>query len=156
MLSDGTAAPDFILPGSDGSEVREYMLADATREGPVVLVFYPFDFYPPAADLLGELRDRLDQWPAGVSAMGVSRDSAFSHHAFAREAEIPFPLLSDSDGHVSETYGVLAERLEAHGPVPRPAAFVVDARTKIRYAWAGDDPDERPDWDAIGAALDGA
>lgn len=157
MLSDGTAAPDFILPGSDGTDLREYMLADVTREGPVVLAFYPFDFYPAAVEQLQALRDRLEtEWRDDVAAIAVSRDSAFSHHAFAREYDLPFPLLADSDGHVSDTYGVLAGEMEAHGGVSRPAVFVIDATTTVRYAWAGDAPDEQPDWDAVGAAVERA
>ncbi|WP_415380875.1 redoxin domain-containing protein [Halosimplex sp. TS25] len=156
MLSDGDAAPDFILPGTDGEAIREYMLAEHTRDGPVVLAFYLFDFNPACTDQLRALRDAA--WLDGrddVTVLGVSRDSAFSHRALAREHDLPFPLISDSDGAVSERYGVRLDELAGHRDVSNRAVFVIDAATKVRYAWAADDPSEQPDWDEVRAALDG-
>ncbi|WP_459192559.1 redoxin domain-containing protein [Halosimplex sp. J119] len=154
MLTDGTAAPDFILPGTDGEIVREYMLAEHTRDGPVVLAFYQFDFDPACVDQLRGLRDA--EWVdarEGLTVLAVSRDSAFSHRALAREYDLSFPLLSDSDGAVSERYGVRHNELAGHRDVSRRSVFVIDGDTKVRYAWAADEPSEQPDWDAIQAAL---
>ncbi|WP_436927823.1 redoxin domain-containing protein [Halosimplex amylolyticum] len=156
MLTDGDAAPDFILPGTDGDDVREYMLAEHTRDGPVVLAFYLFDFHPACTDELCAIQnlgwfDVRDD----VTVLGVSRDSAFSHRAFAREHDITFPLLADSDGAVSERYGVRLDELAGHRDVSNRAVFVIDAATKVRYAWAAADPSEQPDWDEVRAALDG-
>lgn len=155
MLSAGDAAPDFILPGTDGEDVREYMLAEYTRDGPVVLAFYLFDFHPACTEELCSMQNF--GWfdvREGTTVLGVSRDSAFSHRAFAREYDIDFPLLSDSDGAVSERYGVRYDELAGHRDVSKRAVFVVDGDTKIRYAWAADDPSELPDWDAIRGVLD--
>lgn len=154
MLSDGDAAPDFILPGTDGDEVREFMLADHTRSGPVVLAFYLFDFYPACVEELRTIQT-LD-WFDGdgdTSVIAVSRDSAFSHQAFAREYDIPFPLLSDSDGAVSERYGVRYDELAGHRDVSKRAVFVIDSETMVRYSWVADDPSEQPDWDEVQTAL---
>ncbi|WP_123538737.1 redoxin domain-containing protein [Halosimplex salinum] len=155
MLTDGDAAPDFILPGTDGDEVREYMLAERTRDGPVVLAFYLFDFHPACTDELCAIQnfgwfDVRDD----TTVFGISRDSAFSHRAFAREYDIPFPLLSDSDGAVSERYGVRYDELAGHRDVSKRAVFVVDGETKVRYSWVADDPVEQPDWDEVQAVLD--
>ncbi|WP_436909608.1 redoxin domain-containing protein [Halosimplex marinum] len=155
MLTAGDAAPDFILPGTDGEEVREYMLAEHTREGPVVLAFYLFDFNPDCTDQLCSIGNfgwfdvRED-----VTVLGVSRDSAFSHRAFAREHAIPFPLLSDSDGAVAERYGVRLDEVAGHRDVCNRAVFVVDTDTTVRYAWAADDPEGQPHWEEVRAALD--
>ncbi|QPV63953.1 redoxin domain-containing protein [Halosimplex litoreum] len=155
MLTAGDAAPDFILPGTDGEVVREYMLAEHTREGPVVLAFYLFDFHPACTDELCGIQNlgwfdvRED-----VTVLGISRDSAFSHRAFAREYDIPFPLLTDSDGGVSERYGVRIDELAGHRDVSNRAVFVVDADTRVRYAWAAEDPSTQPRWDEVRTALD--
>lgn len=154
MLSEGDAAPDFILPGTDGETVREYMLAECTRSGPVVLAFYPFDFHPASVELLRSLAP-LDSPNAEreTRVMALSTDSAFSHQAFAIEHGFGFPLVADSDGGVSETYGVLSEGIAGHNVVARPAAFVIDRGTTIRYAWRAGDIDERPDRGTIERAL---
>lgn len=155
MLSDGDAAPDFILPGTDGAEVREYMLAEYTREGPVVLAFYLFDFHPACTEELCALRDL--EWFTllpDTTVLAISTDSAFSHRAFAREYGVEYPLLSDSDGAVSDRYGVLYDEFAGHRVVSKRALFVVDADTRVRYAWAAEDPSELPDWDAVRAVLD--
>lgn len=155
MLSQGDAAPDFILPGTDGETVREYMLAEVTRSGPVVLAFYAFDFHPASVDLLDALA-RLDGPEDRPTArvLAVSTDSAFAHQAFSIEHGIGFPLLADSDGGVSETYDVLSDGIAGHRVVARPAVFLVDDETKVRYAWRADGLEKRPDRAEIERALD--
>jgi peroxiredoxin len=155
MLTEGDAAPDFVLPGTDGDELREYMLAEHTKEGPVVIAFYLFDFHPTCTDELCSLGDlgwfTLDE---DVTAFGVSTDSAFSHRAFAREHGIEFPLLSDDSGAVSDRYGVLSEGYEGHRVVSERAVFVVDEATTVRYAWVAENPGTHPDWDEVRAVLE--
>lgn len=46
MIGIGEAAPDFEIPGTDGSDIELYRLSEYTEDGLVVLVFYPFDFSP--------------------------------------------------------------------------------------------------------------
>jgi peroxiredoxin Q/BCP len=41
---------------------------------------------------------------------GISRDSISSHKKFAEKYDIPFILLSDSDGSVCSLYNVLKEK----------------------------------------------
>ena len=43
MLQVGDAAPDFALQATTGEKI---MLSEALGQGPVVLVFYRFDFGP--------------------------------------------------------------------------------------------------------------
>ena len=42
--------------------------------------------------------------------LGISRDDEASHKAFAEHYELPFPILVDADGSVSEAYGAWGER----------------------------------------------
>jgi len=156
MIVEGDAAPDFVLPGADGDEVREYMLADFTRDGPVVLAFYLFDFHPACTEEICTLQD-LGWFTVHPDAtvLAVGTDSAFSHQAFAREHGIEFPLLSDSDGAISERYGVLYDEFQGHRAVSKRAVFVLDTGMKVRYRWVADDPRELPDWDEIQTVLDG-
>lgn len=155
MLAEGDTAPDLVLPGTEGDEIRRYALVDLLERGPVVVAFYPFDFHPTCTEQVCALRDR--EWfefaPEGV-VLAISTDSAFSHRAFARDHGLDFPLLSDDTGTVSDTYGVLVEDVAAHGFAAGRAAFVVDTDWTVRYAWAGDTLDELPDWTPVEETLE--
>ena len=107
MPAAGTPAPDFTLPASDGSPVT----LSALRGQWVILYFYPKDDTPGCTVEACSFRDNwhtLEQ--RGVRVLGVSRDSVESHQQFAEKFGLPFTLLSDEDGHVTEEYGVWVEK----------------------------------------------
>lgn len=155
MLTEGTEAPAFALPGYDDGEIGEFALDDYVGEDVVVVAFYPMDFSPGCTEELCSLRDiDLLTLMDDVTILGISRDSVHSHRAFAEENALEFPLLTDSIGGVAEEYGVLHEELEGHQRVPKRALFVVDDRGRIAYAWSTDDPRVQPDLDAVRNAID--
>lgn len=150
----GETAPDFALPGTDGGEVTTYRLSDQLADGPVVLAFYAFDFHPSCTREMCDLRDL--EWfgvEERVTPLGLSTDRVFSHGAFGAEYGLDFPLLSDSDGAVSEEYGVLYDEVNGHRRVSKRAVFVVDEGREIRYRWVADELPTQPDWPAVQAAL---
>jgi len=155
MLTEGDTAPDFVLPGTDGGEVRRYALVDLLERGPVVVSFYLFDFHPSCTDQVCAVRDLgWFEFMPGATAVAISTDSAFSHRAFANEHDIDFPLLSDDTGTVADAYGVLSGGVAGHGLGVTRSAFVVDTDWTIRYAWAADDPDHLPNWEPVKAVLE--
>ncbi len=154
MLEAGAEAPRFSLPGVHGGELRQFGLADYLGEDVVVLCFYPADFGPHC--------DPDDCWLAdvdlltlqrNVTVLGLSADSAFSHREFASQYNLEFPLLSDGGGMVAEAYDVLHDHYEGHRRLPRRALFVLDDRGVVRYAWAADEPGDRPDLESVRAAI---
>ena len=154
MLTAGDAAPKFTLPGTTGGDVESYALAERVAQGPVVVAFYLFDFHPACTEEVCSSRDlSWFELVPGASVLAVSTDSAFSHAAFAREFDIDFPLLSDSDGSVAEAYGVRIDGIGGHALVANRSVFVVDEGV-VRYAWTADDPSEQPDWGEVKAALE--
>ncbi len=54
-----------------------------------------------------------------------------------------FQILSDSDHKVIESFGVLNAR-ERNG-IAHPAVFIIDKDGRIRYAYVGKDPGDRPE-----------
>lgn len=103
----GTPAPDFTLPAGDGSTVTLSNL----RGHWVVLYFYPKDDTPGCTIEACNFRDNwhtLEQ--RGVHVLGISRDSVESHQKFAEKFGLPFTLLADVDGTVTEEYGVWGEK----------------------------------------------
>jgi len=127
----GTGAPDFTLRDGRGVSI----LLPSLRGHPVVLAFYPFDWEPVSREQLTLYQDYLVE-VARFSAclLGISIDHPWSHEAFARDARIRFPLLSDflPRGAVSRLYGVYEEREE----VSARALFVIDRQGIIRFSQA--------------------
>lgn len=135
MLTSGSPAPEFALPGTGGDEIALYDSADVLGPGPTVVVFYPFDFHPPSTRALNRLGDQ--EWIAGkteVDALGVSADSAYAHKAYLAEYGFPFPLVSDAAGAVADAFGVRSDEWSNHEAVPRRSAFAVDGEGTVRYA----------------------
>jgi peroxiredoxin Q/BCP len=128
----GDVAPDFTLPGTDGTDEghRDYSLSSLRGEL-VVLVFYPGDNTPVCTRQLTAYTDEIDQFrEVDARILALSPQSVESHDEFiASQGGFAFPLLADVDKAVGRLYGVL-------GPVGfyRRSVFVVDPDGVIRYA----------------------
>ncbi|WP_018257455.1 redoxin domain-containing protein [Halomicrobium katesii] len=158
MLELGDTAPDFTLQGirgAESSDIETVTLSERLETGPAVLNFYLFDFHPECRRNVCELHDLawfdLDEQ---VHTFGISTDSVFSHGEFARQEGLEYPLLSDNDGSVAESYGILTDERQGHRRVARRAVFVVDQTGSVRYRWVADAPDEQPEWEAIKDVVD--
>jgi len=81
------------------------------------------------------LRDRSeDLAAAGVRPFAISRDSVWSHAAWAQTLGVDVPLLSDWNGEATRAFGVAAELLEMRDVASRTAFLIEDAKT-IRHTW---------------------
>lgn len=130
MLTIGTSAPAFDLPGVCKGKVRQYRLNDY-RHGWVIVFFYPADFsFICPTELTGFQRLHAECVGCGCEVLGVSIDPLGSHQAWAEElGGIDYPLLSDQERVVCRAYGVLDER---EGRALR-ATFVIDPDAVIQY-----------------------
>lgn len=155
MLERGDTAPSFSLPGAVDGTIERVSLSQYTGDGIVVLVFYPADFSPTCTDELCSLCELdLVDLQRDVTLLGISTDTAYSHRAFANQYNLAFPLLSDNDGSVAESYGVLAtEGLEGHRRIAKRSVFVLDPDRRVRYTWVSDDPDVMPDIETLRSAI---
>lgn len=107
MVAEGSKAPAFKLPSSDGKTVS---LADFAGKT-VVLYFYPRDATPGCTREAIEFRDALKAFTKkGAVVLGVSKDTVASHCKFRDKYELNFPLLSDETGTVIEAYGAWGEK----------------------------------------------
>ncbi|MFL5814691.1 MAG: thioredoxin-dependent thiol peroxidase [Bdellovibrionia bacterium] len=106
-LQQGDTAPAFTLESDTGEKVS---LKDFKGKK-VVLYFYPKDMTPGCTQEACDFRDsfaRIKKSDAVV--LGVSKDSVVSHQKFKAKHDLPFTLLSDSEGKVCELYGVWQEK----------------------------------------------
>lgn len=157
MISQHEQAPDFTVPGTDadGESIRQFSLSDAVTDGPVILLFYPFDFSPVCVEQLCTFRDI--EWltfTETVDVWGISPDSAYTHRAFNDEYDLQFPLLTDRLGNVADRYGVLMEEFENHENVPKRSIVAIDDDRTVRYAWEAENQYEAPGMEEIRATID--
>jgi peroxiredoxin len=94
------------------------------------------------------LRDRSPQFQqAGVRPFGISRDSAWTHVAWAQTLDLSFPLLSDWNGEATRAFGV-ATNFRGHDGISQRSAFLVDQDGTVRGAWRYETA-ELPDFDEL-------
>ncbi|HEX2344969.1 MAG TPA: redoxin domain-containing protein [Gaiellaceae bacterium] len=93
------------------------------------------------------LRDRSDDLAAaGIRPFGLSRDSLWSHRAWAETLGVEVPLLTDWEGDVVRAFG--ADRdVSGMSGVPRRSAFLIEDGETIVAAWMLGS--ELPDLDAV-------
>ena len=140
----GQKVPEFALPDADQ---KTRSLAELTRQGPVVLAFFPFAFSGVCDKEMCTFRDGFGALQeAGVQLVGISVDSSYSLKAFAQTYNLQFPLLSDFNKKTVKLYGVLQDTwagLDYKG-VAKRAIMAVDQQRRLRYRWVTDDPSEEP------------
>lgn len=105
-IVEGAPAPDFKLETPDGP----VSLADFEGKA-LVLYFYPKD---DTGGCTKEAQGFTELGPqfakAGVSVIGISKDSIASHRKFTAKYDLGVKLGSDPQGEVIERYGSWVEK----------------------------------------------
>ncbi|MFB2978825.1 peroxiredoxin [Microseira sp. BLCC-F43] len=126
------AAPEFTLPTNTGK--GKVSLSDYRGKW-VVLYFYPKDFTSGCTLEARRFQQDLPKYLAkGVQILGVSADSVDSHAEFCDSEGLKFPLLADTDGKVSKTYGSWL------GFFSLRHTFIIDPQGIIREEFTGVNP----------------
>ena len=126
QIKVGSKAPNFIL--SDQNSIQ-HQLSD--YEGSwVILYFYPKDDTPGCTTQACDFRDAVKRIIASKSnVFGVSLDSVESHKRFADKNNLPFSLLSDESGEVSEAYDSLNNFMSFKSA--KRNTFIIDPDGKV-------------------------
>jgi peroxiredoxin Q/BCP len=107
MPSEGTKAPHFELPDTNGKMVK---LPDFKGKK-IVLYFYPKDDTSGCTKEACEFRDTKSQFTKkGAIVLGVSKDDASSHQKFTAKYNLNFLLLSDPETKMIQKYGAWGEK----------------------------------------------
>ncbi|ELZ94127.1 peroxiredoxin (thioredoxin-dependent hydroperoxide peroxidase) [Haloferax mucosum ATCC BAA-1512] len=107
MLEIGDEAPDFELRDQHGDTVS---ISDFRGER-VVVYFYPRADTPGCTTEACGFRDAWDEFEAqDVTVLGISDDPVSDLDSFAEKYDLPFTLLSDEDGAISEKYDSYGEK----------------------------------------------
>jgi thioredoxin-dependent peroxiredoxin len=134
MLNPGDIAPDFTLPRDGGGTIT----LSALRPGKVVLYFYPKDDTPGCTTEALDFTARKDAFAAaGVTVIGISKDSAASHDKFCRKHGLGIVLASDEGGTTCEDFGVWVEKAmygKKYFGIER-STFLIGGDGRIAQVW---------------------
>jgi peroxiredoxin Q/BCP len=134
MPDTGDIAPDFTLPRDGGGTIS----LSSLRPGKVVVYFYPKDDTPGCTTEAIDFTARKDAFAAaGVTVIGISKDSPASHDKFCRKHGLGIVLASDEGATTCEDYGVWAEKSmygKTFWGVER-STFLIGADGRIAQLW---------------------
>ena len=140
-LSVGQPAPAFVLPDQAATPVA---LADQTGHR-VLVYFYPKADTPGCTAQACGLRDILGQ-VGDTTILGISPDRPDKQAKFDKKYGLGFPLLSDEDHAVAESYGVWVKKSmygRTYMGIER-SAFLVGAGGVLEQVWYKISPKDTP------------
>jgi peroxiredoxin Q/BCP len=133
-VEEGRKAPDFTAPTDGGGKLKLSDLKGKT----VILYFYPKDDTSGCTKEACGFRDSLPDFSrAKAAVVGVSKDSVERHDKFKAKYELPFTLVSDTDGKICEKYGTWIEKSlygRKYMGIDR-ATFLIDKTGTVRKVW---------------------
>ena len=133
-IEPGAKAPDFTLPTDGGGSVTLSKL----KGKKVVLYFYPKDDTSGCTAEACGFRDSFPNFrKIDADIIGVSRDSVAAHDKFKKKYELPFTLGADTEGKVTEAYGVWVEKSmygRKYMGIER-TTFLIDEKGVVRNVW---------------------
>ncbi len=134
-IAVGQPVPAFTAASTQGE-----ISLDTLRGHYAVLYFYPKDSTPGCTTQAQGFRDRhQDFTDAGCRIVGISRDSLKSHANFTEKQNLPFPLISDPDEAMCQSFGVMKMK-NMYGKQVRGierSTFLVDGQGVLVREWRG-------------------
>jgi peroxiredoxin Q/BCP len=140
-LAPGDPAPDFKLPDQHDSEVSLQSL----RGRKVLVYFYPKADTPGCTKQACGLNDVLADI-GDTAVLGISPDKPSKQLKFAEKYSLGFPLLSDADHAVAESFDVWKQKRmygREYMGIER-SAFLIDEHGKVVEAWYKISPADTP------------
>lgn len=127
-LRVGDSAPDFDVVASNGTRLS---LRELRGQKNVVLYFYPKDFTAVCTRETCGFRDMYaDLQGKDTEVVGVSFDDNETHQRFAKEHDVPFALVADTERTLAATYGATTF-FTALFSRPSRVTFLIDKQGKI-------------------------
>ncbi|GIV40387.1 MAG: peroxiredoxin [Thermonema sp.] len=168
----GETIPDVKVHTVEGNAVR---LLDLVKEKPAVIIFYRGGWCPYCNRHLAELRKVEDALlKKGYQILAISPDSPASIKQTLEKQKLNYTLLSDSKLEAIHAFGLSfrldpetlkkyatygIDLVEASGGtnediLPTPAAFVVDKKGVVRFAYVNPNYKERIKAETLMAVID--
>lgn len=138
-LDIGDKAPDFTLDAALAGSAFKFSLADALKQGPVVLYFFPAAFSVGCtieANRFAEATDEFKQ--LGATVIGVSHDDLETMKKFsATECRNKFAVGADADQHVMKAYDAVWSLRPEYA---NRTSYVISPEGKVVYQFTSLNP----------------
>ena len=148
MVNIGDTAPAFTLKTTDKSDVS---LSDFSGQN-IILAFYPGAFTGVCDKEMCAFQDNLAKLnQTNATVLGISVDSPWANAEFAQKYNLEFPLLSDLDRSVINSYDAAFVGLggiEGYVCANR-VVIVIDKNGIVQHRWVAENPGVEPDYDAV-------
>lgn len=133
-------APDFSTKASLGGQEFTLHLADALKQGPVVLYFYPAAFTEGCTLEARSFAQAIDQYKAyGATVVGVSADNIGTLKKFSvSECAGKFAVAADTDQKIIKAYDAVLDRRPEYA---QRLSYVISPEGRIIYAYSDMNPE---------------
>jgi peroxiredoxin len=140
-LPAGAPAPDFSTSAAMGGKVFSFELADALRQGPVVLYFYPAAFTQGCTIEAHDFAEATDEYKAlGARVIGVSADPIDVLQRFSvSECQSKFAVAADADQKIMKSYDAVHDRNPERA---QRISYVISPAGKVIYSYTDSNPDQ--------------
>ena len=130
----GKPVPNFIAQATSNKDV----LLEALKGWRVLLYFYPKDNTPGCTTESQDFRDYYeDLLKLNTVVFGVSKDSLKSHEEFKEQQNLPFELISDTEGKLCDLFDVIRPQNMYGKQIMslERSTFLIDENGILRKEW---------------------
>lgn len=121
----------FSLPDQHGNP---FSLKDSVSTGCTLLVFVRGHWCPYCRRYLSKIQHQFSRLTAlGAAIVAISPEDPQTSRRLASELGLTFPILSDREGQVIDTYGVRNTFSAVRTLLPHPAVFIIDGTGTITF-----------------------
>ena len=140
-LPNGHAAPNFTTQATLAGKPFTFSLADALKNGPVVLYFYPAAFTPGCTVEAHEFAEATGKFKAlGATVIGVSNDPIEKLNRFSvSECRNKFAVAADTDQSIMKAYDAV---LAVKPQYANRTSYVIAQDGTIAYSYTALNPDQ--------------
>jgi peroxiredoxin len=140
-LPNGASAPDFSTQATLAGKPFQFSLADALKNGPVVLYFYPAAFTSGCTVEAHDFAEATEEFHSlGATVIGVSHDNIDTLNKFSvSECRSKFAVAADPDQHIMKEYDAV---LKLKPSWANRTSYVISPEGKVLYSYTALNPDQ--------------